>query len=135
MDRALRRLVIERAGGFCEYCRFPEPFRYLDFEIDHVIAQKHGGPTAESNLAWACYNCNSYKGPNIAGWISESGQVVRLFHPRTDVWADHFEWHGPLLVGRTDIGNATIQVLMINHADAVEVRRWLIASGVRLPSA
>ena len=67
MDRALRRMVIARAGGFCEYCRFPEEFRYLDFEVDHIIAQKHGGLTEGSNLAWACYNCNSYKGPNVAG--------------------------------------------------------------------
>jgi hypothetical protein len=90
MNDELRAFVIARAAGQCEYCRFPEGASFLPFEIDHIIAQKHRGSSLESNLAWACYYCNSYKGPNIAGWIAKTEEVVRLFHPRKDLWNDHF---------------------------------------------
>jgi hypothetical protein len=69
------------------------------FEIDHVIAQKHGGATVDSNLALACFYCNSAKGPNVAGIDPESGLIVRLFHPRTDRWTDHFRMEEDLMVG------------------------------------
>jgi hypothetical protein len=125
MDDALRRFVAARAQGRCEYCRFPETFSYLPFQIDHIIAQKHRGPTIESNLAWSCYYCNSYKGPNLSGWLLESDQVVRLFHPRKDAWDDHFAWRRALLLPKSAIGQATIEVLEMNHPDAVQLREWL----------
>lgn len=129
MEQALRNLVRQRALGRCEYCHFPEVHAFLPFEIDHIIAEKHHGPTREANLAWTCYYCNSYKGPNLSGWDSEADLVVRLFHPRRDPWDDHFAWQGPLLFGKTAIGRVTIDVLNINHADAVAVRRWLAQVG------
>ena len=114
----------------CEYCHFPADLAELSFELDHIIARKHGGPTEPDNLALACFYCNSYKGPNIAGIDPESGELVRLFHPRRDDWADHFQWEGATLAGRTPIGRATIQVLCINHPDAVSVRESLQREGV-----
>ena len=114
----------------CEYCHFPADLAELSFELDHIIARKHGGPTEPDNLAWACFYCNSYKGPNIAGIDPESGDLVRLFHPRRDDWADHFQWGGATLAGRTPVGRATIQVLCINHPDAVSVRASLQREGV-----
>ena len=129
MDDALRAFVKARAGGRCEYCQFPEAASFLPFAIDHVIAEKHRGPTAEANLAWSCYYCNSYKGPNIAGWIPETDEVVRLFHPRRHDWDDHFVWEGAILLPRTAIGRVTIDVLEINLADAIAVRQELIDMG------
>ena len=55
----------------------------LPFQIDHVIAENHSGATAEQNLALACPHCR-FKGPNIAGVDPETGETVRLFHPRRD---------------------------------------------------
>lgn len=118
-----------RAAGQCEYCRFPEAVSFLPFEIDHIIAQKHRGPTLESNLAWTCYYCNSFKGPNIAGWIDDTDEVVRLFHPRKHRWDEHFAWSGSMLLPKTAIGRATIGVLEINHPDAVAVRGELFDPG------
>jgi hypothetical protein len=132
MDDSLRRFVQARAAGKCEYCHFPEAVAFLPFQLDHIIAEKHGGPTEEGNLAWACYYCNSFKGPNLAGWIAETGQIVRLFHPRTDVWSEHFLWEGPILRPRTLIGQATIQVLSINHPDASAVRGMILDVDGRL---
>jgi hypothetical protein len=52
-----------------------------------------------------------------------------LFHPRHDLWADHFEWRGSELVGKTRIGQVTIQVLAINQPDFQVVRATLISEG------
>jgi hypothetical protein len=123
MDRELEQLVWNRAGGVCEYCRFPSEITEAPFQIDHVTSRKHGGMTAADNLALACFYCNSYKGSDIAGIDPASGRIVRLFHPRKDRWSDHFSWTGPTLTGRTAIGRATIHVLWINHPLAVETRR------------
>jgi hypothetical protein len=130
MNSQLRDLVTARANGRCEYCHFPAGFSYLGFQIDHIIAEKHGGATVAGNLAWVCYYCNTYKGPNIAGWDQTRNQVVRLFNPRKDRWADHFRWEGPVLVGQTEIGDVTINVLAINEPKSVEVRDWLMHLGV-----
>jgi hypothetical protein len=100
------------------------------FQIDHIRAQKHGGPTALANLSWSCLSCNVTKGPNIAGIDPASQTMHRLFDPRSDRWADHFEWQGPSLIGRTPIGRATIEVLGINRRDRLEHRRLLVAAGL-----
>ena len=118
MDEALRQYVCMRGDGRCEYCHLPEAFANAPFQIDHIIAEKHGGPTEATNLARSCYDCNTFKGPNIAGWLPDVDEVVRLFHPRKDDWTDHFEWPGARLVGRSKIARATISVLEINSAGA-----------------
>ena len=130
MEQALSDLVRRRANDACEYCRLPQSLSSIPFEIDHVIARKHGGSTEEANLALSCFYCNSHKGPNIAGIDPSSGRSVRLYHPRRDRWRDHFAWEGPVLLGRTAVGRATLAVLAINHPDAVAVREALIEEGV-----
>ena len=62
---ALRREVRDRAGLCCEYCRIAEGDRAIDFAIDHVIAEKHGGKTILENLCLSCYECNTYKGSDF----------------------------------------------------------------------
>jgi 5-methylcytosine-specific restriction endonuclease McrA len=54
VNEELRRLVADRAGHVCEYCRINEEDTYFGCEIDHIISLKHGGTTDESNLALAC---------------------------------------------------------------------------------
>lgn len=126
MNAALERLVWQRADAHCEYCRLPQAASPLPHAIDHVIARQHGGPTKGENLAPACFFCNSYKGPNVAGMNPRSGRRVRLFHPRQDRWSLHFEWEGAMLIGRTVIGRITISLLQINRPEAVELRECLI---------
>jgi hypothetical protein len=133
MDEVLRQLVWDRAGDTCKYCRLPQRFDILPFQIDHIIAVKHHGQTAADNLALCCYNDNTHKGPNIAGIDPPTGQVTRLFNPRRDAWHDHFAWNGPELVGRSPIGRTTIDVLNINLPERVEHRRLLIQAGVLRP--
>jgi 5-methylcytosine-specific restriction endonuclease McrA len=125
-SRVLATRVEKRAGGFCEYCRFPIVASELPFHCDHIIAEKHGGKTNAANLAWACYSCNLHKGPNIAGVDPVTGKLSRLYHPRSDIWTQHFEWEGAWLRGKSVIGRTTIAVLDINHPDNVVVRQALI---------
>jgi len=129
MQQQLIELVWRRAGFRCEYCHFPEPFSGLNFQIDHIIAEKHGGPTESENLALSCIYCNSYKGPNLSGIDPATGEIARLFHPRRDVWSEHFRWQDALLVGRTPLGRATIAVLRVNDSTAVALRRLFMRAG------
>ena len=55
MNAALIRLVWQRAKGCCEYCRMPQEFDPTPFEIDHIISEKHKGPTVASNLCLSCF--------------------------------------------------------------------------------
>ena len=122
MASAVDQQVRERARERCDE---------TPFQIDHVIAKKHGGKTVPSNLAYACYHCNLHKGPNIASLDPPgTGELVRLFNPRTDDWSEHFEWHGAEIHGRTSIARATILVLNMNDPAAVAVRVSLMTEGV-----
>jgi HNH endonuclease len=51
MDRHLEELVWERAHSRCKYCLMPREYDAIPFEIDHIIAVSHGGPTRAGNLA------------------------------------------------------------------------------------
>ena len=133
MSRPGAALVAEvrsRAGGRCEYCRSPEAHAVIGFEVEHIIPVKHGGATTPANLALACFYCNRYKGPNVAGIAATGGVVTRLFHPRLDVWEEHFAWAGSSLIPRSDIGAVTITVLRINLPNAVAVREIQMGAGL-----
>ena len=58
----VRKLVIERASGRCEYCLIHQDFSIYTHEVDHIIAVKHGGETIADNLALSCLSCNRHKG-------------------------------------------------------------------------
>ena len=58
---------------------------------------------------------------------------IPLFNPRTDRWADHFAWDGPVLVDKTPIGKVTIEVLGINLPYRVALRAALIEEGIFPP--
>src|SRR5713101_5976996 len=111
MKASLKRRVWRRANAACEYCLMPSAFYRAPFQIDHVIAEQHGGRTTYSNLALACFHCNLRKGPNLSGMDRAPRRTVRLFNLRKDRWAEHFRWRGQELVGKTSVGRTTIQVL------------------------
>src|SRR5438045_2517909 len=94
----LRRMVRERAEGCCEYCLTPESIGLVPHEVDHVVAQKHGGITLENNLALSCIHCNRHKGSDLASVDPESGEIVLLYHPRRDEWKEHFRLAGAVIL-------------------------------------
>jgi len=101
----------------------------LPFQIDHILAEKHGGETVEGNLALACALCNGFKGPNIASLDPETAELTRLFNPRRDVWTDHFQSESPRLSGKTAIGRATVKALAMKADDLLLIRVELLAEG------
>ncbi len=132
MDR-FRALVRRRARLRCEYCRLPEAVSPIGpFQLEHIVARKHKGPTSLSNLALACDRCNLFKGSDLTGIDPITEEITRLFHPRRMKWSKHFRWNGPVLVGRTAVGRTTIGVLQINHEDRVDLRQSLLDEGVLL---
>lgn len=133
MESTLESLVRRRAGGRCEYCQVAEESLDLPFEVDHIIAEHHGGVTRAGNLCLACFACNHHKGPNVAGVDPETRKIIPLFHPRRHKWSRHFRWEGPVLVGRTATGRATIGALKINLDYRVDLRRGLIEQGIFPP--
>jgi hypothetical protein len=58
---------------------------------------------------------------------------VPLFHPRQDLWSDHFRWSGARLIGRTTTGRATILALGMSRADVIGIRKVLIKLGRPMP--
>ena len=135
LSRELDRRVRKRAKQLCEYCRLPQAAYSWTFQVDHIIAEQHGGKALLNNLSLACPRCNRRKGPNLSGIDAQTRQLTPLFHPRRDRWGDHFRWRGPRLVGLTPIGRVTIQVLSINHPEDIRLRRLLIVEGVFPPDA
>ena len=124
MNRELLRTVRQRAADRCEYCLMPSFALPLPFQIDHIVAGKHGGQSVRNNLALACPHCNRFQGPNIAGIDPASGETVRLFHPRRDTWSEHFGWEGSRIVGRTPIGRTPVHVLAMKcRRPAADSRR------------
>lgn len=130
MDAAQRRLVRDRANNRCEYCGLQqEHFLLVPHVIDHIRAKQHGGTDDVHNLSLACFRCNAHKGPNLAGIDTDSDEMVPLFHPREQTWAEHFALHGARIVGLTAVGRATVHVLDMNAPERIELREELMANG------
>ena len=119
----LKRQVRERADGRCEYCRVPQSLDELPHELEHVLSRQHGGGDDLANLAIACRPCNGAKGPNICSVDDASGEVVRLFDPRRQIWAEHFRRDGNKIVGVTPAGRATVRLLARNDGHRRRLRR------------
>ena len=120
---ALRNLVYERADGCCEYCLISETVSFATHQIDHIIAEKHGGQTIEENLALSCALCNKYKGSDLTSIDDETGEIVRFFNPRTDIWSEHFKIENETYIGLTPNARATIRLLQINNSARIEERK------------
>lgn len=122
IDAARRRLVRDRAGYRCEYCRcHQDDLPLVTFHVEHIVARQHNGTDDESNLCLACHWCNFHKGPNLATHMD--GQLVPLFHPRTQRWDEHFAVEGDRIVGLTPVGRGTVELFNMNDEDRRELRR------------
>ncbi|MCU0418478.1 MAG: HNH endonuclease [Cyclobacteriaceae bacterium] len=86
----MRDVVAAQAAYRCEYGLVPESIFYFTFHMEHAIALKHGGMTAEGNRALACPVCNLRKGSDMATFPDDPTRPIRFFNPRIDRWTDHF---------------------------------------------
>jgi hypothetical protein len=125
-----RRLVRQRAGNCCEYCRVSQSGQLLGFQIDHIIAVKHGGDDTDDNLCLACYDCNIYKGSNVAALDPLTRAATKLYDPRQQLWDDHFRINPEAaLTGLTPEGRVTIYVLRMNDEERVKQRLSELITG------
>ncbi len=126
----VRRLVAERAGFRCEYCLIPESQTFIPHQIDHIIAQKHGGSATLDNLAFSCAICNKRKGTDVATIDPINGQITPLFNPRHDKWSEHFQLDEARIKPLSAIGRATIQLLQLNRPQLLIERELLLRIGL-----
>ena len=126
---SLRRLVVERAHRCCEYCLLNQDDSPDAHHIDHIVAVKHGGQTVSENLAYACAECNRFKGTDFATIDPMTGAIVSLFNTRTQQWHEHFTLNGPRITGLTLIGQMTVELLHLNTDASLLERETLIADG------
>ena len=130
---ATRRLVVERANGYCEYCQTCEEMTGQAMHVEHIDPE---GGNKPDNLCLACSNCNLSKATATRANDPESGEVASLFNPRLQNWNDHFVWlDGGLRVGgSTPIGRATVIRLKMNQERIIKARRRWIEAGVHPPT-
>lgn len=126
---SLRELVTQRANHRCEYCLIHDADTYLPHEVDHIYAEKHGGETVDENLCLSCFYCNRYKGTDLASIDPKSGEIISLFHPRKNIWTDHFKLVGEQIEPQTAHGRVTVRLLRLNETERLLERAVLVALG------
>lgn len=137
----IRQAIRERANYLCEYCHSSERLSANRFTVDHVIPRSLGGSDALDNLALACRRCNERRYNFVAGIDPETQDIVPLFNPRKQQWAEHFVWQdkGVAIEGITPIGRATCLRLDLNDIrypaeDSIRAtRRFWIQTGLHPP--
>lgn len=119
-------LVSRRAAHRCEYCRAPEATFNFPFEVEHVLPSSRGGGEDDSNLALGRRACNVYKTDHVEAQDPVSHEIVRLFHPRSDPWDEHFMIAASgEVTGRTAVGRATVALLRMNTPNQIAARlQW-----------
>jgi hypothetical protein len=118
----LRKLVIRRADNRCEYCRLSQKGQEATFHIDHIYPVVLGGETVAENLALACVSCSLRKNAKEIVIDPKTSKDVPLFHPRKDVWKEHFAWKGIKIEGLTATGRATVKTLNLNRPLILAIR-------------
>ena len=132
---SLRRQVIERAQNRCEYCLIHQDDAVATHQIDHVLAEKHGGSTTLENLAVSCMTCNIRKASDLSSVDPATGAIVPLFNPRKHIWSEHFRIEDVQIVGLTPEGRTSVEFLQLNSYERTSERRELIAAGRFPPPA
>ncbi len=131
----LRQEVRERDHNCCAYCQSCEFLMGVTYEIDHVIPLSYDGTTTVGNLCLSCPMCNRYKANHITYQDPITQQDVELFHPRQQIWDDHFMWNDSYteIVGLTPTGRATIACLHVNRPMLIQLRGYWVALELHPP--
>ncbi|HVK04970.1 MAG TPA: HNH endonuclease signature motif containing protein [Armatimonadaceae bacterium] len=125
-----------RADGCCEYCRHRDDYSSDPFEVEHVLPLDAGGTDHPDNLAYACRGCNGLKSALTEATDPATGQTAALFHPRRDLWSEHFAWTEDFteVRGLTAAGRATVEALALNREGLRNLRTALHPLGVHPPA-
>ena len=91
------------------------------------MPRSQNGETSLDNLALACQGCNNFKYNKTQARDPVTNHSVPLFHPRQQLWQEHFTWNErfELIIGITATGRATVEALKLNRQELVNLRRLL----------
>jgi hypothetical protein len=136
IPKRLRQRILTESRGLCAYCRTAVAITGARFVMDHIIPEVADGQTVWENLCLACHSCNEFKGVQLSLFDAGTDQEVSLFHPREQVWSEHFAWSqdGSEIIGLTAVGRITIMALNMNHFDIVLARKRWTAVGWHPPN-
>jgi len=131
IKKAVRLRICQQAQDRCGYCLTPQDFVTSRLPIEHIIPTSREGPSIEENLWLSCSSCNSHKGNKTHARDPLTGQTVKLFNPRKQIWREHFAWiqNGLRIAGMTPIGRATVVALKLNNPLSIKARRIWITTG------
>ncbi|MCI0695804.1 HNH endonuclease [candidate division KSB1 bacterium] len=131
ITRKIWRQVRDDFNWCCSYCQMPAIYLPQGLETEHIVPRSLGGRDTVGNLCPACPNCNAHKAKKIFAIDPQSRDEVLLFNPRKQKWIEHFNWDesGTQVIGRTNIGRATVAALKMNLPDIVAWRSIIIGIG------
>ena len=103
--------------------------------IEHIIPLSKEGSNLLENLAYACFGCNSHKHAKLVATDPVTGKKVALFHPRKQIWKEHFKWNKDftIILGITSVGRATIKALKMNRSQLINLRTLIFLFGDHPP--
>ena len=135
ITRNQRRQIAEEAKYRCGYCQTQEVVSGIPLTVEHITPKAKGGSDDNANLWLSCRLCNEKKGTLIEAMNPETGDLVSLFNPRTQMWADHFTWSedGIRIIPKTAVGRMTIDVLSLNDELRVRARAIWVKAGYHPP--
>lgn len=129
----LAKEIKQRAEERCEYCHVPQAVIGQAFHLEHIIPRSRGGQNKLNNLVFSCAHCNLAKSKKARAIDPLTKKTTRLFHPRKNIWAEHFRWNNDFtrLIGRTAIGRATIIALNMNDELLQKARHhWFVLNKI-----
>lgn len=127
----LRQQIRVDAAHRCGDCHSPEVLLGMPLEIEHLYPYALGGSSTRENLWLACSRCNDFKGDRVAALVPGTDQSIPFYHPRQQPRREHFTWSpaGTEIVGRSLVGQATVEALRLNNEYIVATRRIWVAAG------
>jgi HNH endonuclease len=132
---AVQRKVLILSNGYCEYCLHPESHATDFYHFDHINPFLKIGRNAVGNIARSCGRCNIVKSQKTHAIDPLTNDIYPLFHPRKEIWTDHFQWSEDYLImyGLTPTGRATIDFLQLNRRNLQNLRGTMRDSGLHPP--
>lgn len=135
IPEAVRDRIRQQARNRCGYCQSRQELVPVIFEVEHIRPLARGGTDDEDNLWLPCRTCNLHKSDQIEAADPLTENVVPLFNPRYQNWAEHFQWNevGIHIIGKTAIGCATVVALQLNNPIMLTTRRMWVQAGWHPP--
>lgn len=135
VSSAQRRRLTAAARSRCGYCHTQEVVSGIPLTVEHLIPKAKGGTDDTDNLWLSCRLCNERKGTLTEAIDPDTGSIVALFNPRTQIWSEHFAWSvdGSRILPLTAVGRVTVHGLTLNHELRVRARALWVQAGYHPP--